>query len=151
MSNGTTRQGVNPLRPYYIPPTIGEASVEASNIPGPNAFGGGSGDSAGQKYASKARDIFSDLDYKDYISEPSPSSVNTVKQLVDELMWKYTSVFLAQPFENAKLLLQVRSQDDLGEMAAAAVASPVVSRQSSFKTPLYDDVRSAESTLGRCG
>ena len=107
MSNSTNRQGVNPLRPYYIPPTIGDPVVETANIPGPNAFSRPSAPGASSgKYASKARDIFSDLDYKDYISDPSPSVVRTVKDIVDELMWKYTSVFLAQPFEAAKLLLR---------------------------------------------
>lgn len=139
------RHGVNPLRPYYVPPTIGEPTVEPSNIPGPNAFSrpaAANGSSA--RYASKARDIFSDLDYKDYISEPSPSVVGNVKDVVNELMWKYTSVFLAQPFEAAKLLLQVRTQDDVGAMGAptpaAPVASPVVSRHSSFKASTYDEV-----------
>lgn len=148
MSNHTNRQGVNPLRPYYIPPTIGDAPTETPNIPGPNAFsrpsapGASSGTSA--KYASKARDIFSDLDYKDYISEPSPSVVRSVKDIVDELIWKYTSVFLAQPFEAAKLLLQVRTQDDIGALGAAPrpVTPPAASTRSSLKVnPWTDDVR----------
>lgn len=139
MSNHSShRQGVNPLRPYYVPPTIGEPAAEPSNIPGPNAFSrpantGGGASSA--KYASKARDIFSDLDYKDYIADPSPSVVGSVKEVVNELMWKYTSVFMAQPFDAAKLLLQVRTQDDVGALGAppALAPSPAVSRQSSFK------------------
>lgn len=146
MSN-TNRPGVNPLRPYYVPPTIGDPSTEPSNIPGPTAFSRPAGNGTahgGTKYASKARDIFSDLDYKDYISEPSPGVVGNVKDVVNELMWKYTSVFLAQPFEVAKLLLQVRTQDDLGALGARPVpepvASPAVSRQSSYKAKNYDEV-----------
>ncbi|EOO00248.1 putative mitochondrial fusion protein [Phaeoacremonium minimum UCRPA7] len=97
------RDGVNPLRPYYIPPSIGEAQEPPTHVPGPNPFSHGN---ATGKYASKARDIFSDLDYKDYIAEPSPSAVRTIKDLVDELLWKYTSVLMAQPFEVAKTILQ---------------------------------------------
>lgn len=142
MSNNTNRQGVNPLRPYYIPPTIGDVTTETPNIPGPNAFSRPSapGTSSG-KYASKARDIFSDLDYKDYISEPSPSVVRSVKDVVDELMWKYSSVFLAQPFEAAKLLLQVRNQDDIGSLGALPlpVPTPAAPTKSSLKTNHWTD------------
>lgn len=108
------REGVNPLRPYYIPPTIGDEPLPA---PGPHAFAEGT---ATGKYTSKARDIFSDIDYKDYISDDSSSVVHTVKDLLDELLWKYTSVLMAQPFDVAKTILQVRSQD---ESAAASVPS----------------------------
>lgn len=144
MSHNSNRPGVNPLRPYYIPPTIGDNATESSTIPGPDAFSRPSAPGASSgKYASKARDIFSDLDYKDYISEPSPSVVSSVKEIVDELIWKYTSVFLAQPFEAAKLLLQVRLQDDIGSLGAAPlpVPPPAATRQSSHKSnPWTDDV-----------
>ncbi|CAN8096163.1 unnamed protein product [Discula destructiva] len=155
MAHSSNRPGVNPLRPYYVPPTIGEPTVEPTNIPGPNAFSRSAAAAAAAngassaKYASKARDIFSDLDYKDYIAEPSPSVVGNVKDVVNEMMWKYTSVFLAQPFEAAKLILQVRSQDDVGGMGAAPapalVASPVVSRQSSSRAiTSYDELSDSD-------
>ncbi|KAI3396974.1 hypothetical protein diail_11374 [Diaporthe ilicicola] len=156
--NGNTtnaRQGVNPLRPYYIPPTIGDEAAQTSNIPGPTAFSRPSPSSPPShasppgQYASKARDIFSDLDYKDYISDPSPSVVRCVKDVVDELIWKYSSVFLAQPFEAAKLLLQVRNQDDLAGLAAVSASAPAtpaqVSRQSSFKSPWNEDTPDSDS------
>lgn len=130
------REGVNPLRPYYIPPSISDEPLPA---PGPQAFAHGA--ATGGRYASKARDIFSDIDYKDYISEPSSSMMRTVKDLVDELLWKYTSVLMAQPFDVAKTLLQVRSQDD----AAAPIlpATPVDSsrrRTSDPRSSTYDYV-----------
>ncbi|KAK4099559.1 mitochondrial carrier [Parathielavia hyrcaniae] len=112
--------GVNPLRPYYIPPTIGEPP-EALATPGPRAFAHAANSS--ERYASKARDIFSDIDYKDYIADPSPSVVQTLKGVLDELLWKYTSVLMAQPFEVAKTIMQVRAQDDLGGLEAAAAAA----------------------------
>lgn len=154
-NGSSSRQGVNPLRPYYIPPTIGDQAAQTSNIPGPTAFSRSapspstsspspsSHASPPGQYASKARDIFSDLDYKDYISEPSPSVVRSVKDVVDELIWKYSSVFLAQPFEAAKLLLQVRAQDDLGGLATASpLAAPaqVSSNKAAFKSPWNEDV-----------
>ncbi|KAG7289178.1 hypothetical protein NEMBOFW57_005541 [Staphylotrichum longicolle] len=114
--------GVNPLRPYYIPPSIGEP-------PEANSTG---------RYASKARDIFSDIDYKDY--EPSPSVVQTVKEVLDELLWKYTSVLMAQPFEVAKTIMQVRAQDDLGGLAAAAeAAEEAKQRHANQRINMYDE------------
>ncbi|KAI1043378.1 hypothetical protein LB505_002098 [Fusarium chuoi] len=110
----THREGVNPLRPYYIPPTIGEAAETVNkSSPSPNPFPDGRHvTAAGERYASKARDILSDLEYNDYLGDTSPSMVQNVKDLVDELLWKYTSVLMAQPFEVAKTLLQVRNQDE---------------------------------------
>ena len=127
--------GVNPLRPYYIPPSIGEPP-EVLPTPGPRAFA--QANSTG-RYASKARDIFSDIDYKDY--EPSPSVVQTVKEVLDELLWKYTSVLMAQPFEVAKTIMQVRAQDDLGGLAAAAeAAEEAKQRQANQRINMYDEV-----------
>ncbi|KAK3945748.1 mitochondrial fusion and transport protein ugo1 [Diplogelasinospora grovesii] len=136
------REGVNPLRPYYIPPSIGEPP-DTLPTPGPHAFSQGH---ATGKYASKARDIFSDLDYKDYISEPSPSVVQTVKELVDELLWKYTSVLMAQPFEVAKLIQQVRSQDDLGNLGPPPIPDNTKpQRQPSQKISMYDEFPDSDS------
>lgn len=128
MSNSNTRDGVNPLRPYYKPPTIGEQtqslpSRSTNPFSHANATATATATATSHKaptpsnttkYASKARDIFQDIDYNDYINDPSPSTVQSVKNLVDELLWKYTSVLMAQPFEVAKTILQVRLQDDLG-------------------------------------
>jgi mitochondrial fusion and transport protein UGO1 len=159
-NGSSSRPGVNPLRPYYIPPTIGDEAAQTSNIPGPTAFSrttsspsasspSSSHASPPGQYASKARDIFSDLDYKDYISEPSPSVVRSVKDVVDELIWKYTSVFLAQPFEAAKLLLQVRAQDDLGGLATSSPLAPPapVTSKAAFKSPWNEDVRALQIPL----
>ncbi|KAH8664622.1 mitochondrial carrier domain-containing protein [Xylariales sp. PMI_506] len=138
----SAREGVNPLRPYYIPPTIGEQATFSS--PGqPNPFS--SANAAGSKYASKARDIFPDLDYRDYVNDPSPSTIQSIKDLVDELLWKYTSVLMAQPFEVAKTILQVRAQDDIemletGTSSQITRASKVVSpQQSSFDEQPYPE------------
>ncbi|KAL9598660.1 MAG: hypothetical protein Q9219_004329 [cf. Caloplaca sp. 3 TL-2023] len=49
------------------------------------------------------------MDYSEYLSDPSPSSTATIKTLTEQAVWKYSSVFLAQPFEVAKVVLQVRA------------------------------------------
>ncbi|KAL7625860.1 hypothetical protein AAE478_005083 [Parahypoxylon ruwenzoriense] len=112
------RDGVNPLRPYYIPPTIGEQPETLP--PRPNPFSHTNvtptPPSTPNKYTSRARNIFSDIDYKDHLEDLSPSAIQSIKQFVDELLWKYTSVVMAQPFEVAKTILQVRNQDDLGSL-----------------------------------
>lgn len=142
--------GVNPLRPYYIPATIGEPPEPVPAPPGPRALA--QPNSTG-RYASKARDIFSDIDYKTY--EPSPSVVQTVKELLDELLWKYTSVLMAQPFEVAKTIMQVRAQDDLGGLVAAAEAAEEArQRQVHQRMDSFDQVggpfpRHSRAGLGR--
>ena len=52
--------------------------------------------------------MLSDLDYSDYLSGASPSLLELAKTLLDQGVWKYTSVFLAQPFDVAKVVLQVQ-------------------------------------------
>jgi len=100
-------QSPNPLRPYYIPPSIGKSTDAASN-----ATTGLSKPSPTSSFA------FPDIDYSEYISEASPSVIGSVKSVVDQALWKYASVLLAQPFEVAKLILQVRvaqDEDDVKE------------------------------------
>ncbi|KAK3402511.1 mitochondrial carrier domain-containing protein [Sordaria brevicollis] len=130
---------INPLRPYYIPPTIGEPAVEPMTAPGPHAFT--TSGNATDNYASKARTIFSDIDidYKEYLTDQSPSVMSTVKEVLDELLWKYMSVFMAQPFEVAKTIMQVRAQDDLGGLEALAMEQAKQKAASSQKIRMYDE------------
>lgn len=127
------REGVNPLRPYYIPPSIGEQVQSLPSQPNPfsspSSHGNATSAATPNKYASRARDIFSDIDYSDQFDDLSPSTVQSIKQFVDELLWKYTSVLMAQPFEVAKTILQARSQDDLGGLSipSVGVAKPTPS------------------------
>lgn len=136
------REGPNPLRPYYIPPSIG-FPPETQNAGGP---GRGAGQNGSTSYASSARDMFSDIDYSDYVSEGSQSTVDMIKQMLDDAMYKYMSVLIAQPFDVAKTILQVRSQ---------ALADPSVppfsprngrKETADFVESRYSDVRS-HSTL----
>jgi mitochondrial fusion and transport protein UGO1 len=107
------REGPNPLRPYYIPPSIGlpvEPPVNATSA-------GISGHGATSKisFGSSARDMFSDIDYSDYLSDSSPSVSEMIKNVLDQAVWKYTNVLLAQPFEVAKTILQVYVVQDVQE------------------------------------
>ena len=82
--------------------------------------------------ASSIRDDLSSSwkKYEGYL-EDDTSALGSAQQLVDKMLWKYVSVLMAQPFEVAKVLLQVKLGDDPGNLAptkAAAVLSecPVV-------------------------
>lgn len=140
MAHHHTEGVINPLRPYYIPPTIGEPAVEPMTAPGPHAFT--TQGNATDNYASKARTIFSDIDidYKEYLTDQSPSVMSTVKEVLDELLWKYMSVFMAQPFEVAKTIMQVRAQDDLGGLEALAMEQAKQKAASSQKIRMYEEV-----------
>lgn len=158
MSNSNTRDGVNPLRPYYKPPTIGEQTDVPSRSPNPFSHASHANvttttpkapaaPSNTTKYASKARDIFQDIDYNDYINDPSPSTVQSAKNLVDELLWKYTSVLMAQPFEVAKTILQVRLQDDLGGLHSIVPSTPSHRSRSSITSPKISALDNVTSPL----
>ncbi|KAL1799253.1 hypothetical protein ACET3X_003290 [Alternaria dauci] len=104
----TSRDAPNPLRPYYIPPSIGPPPDVPQNQTSsslPPAFKPSA--SSKSSLGSQARDILSDLDYDSYFPETSPSVAGHAKKLLDHALWNYTSVLLAQPFEVAKTILQI--------------------------------------------
>lgn len=141
MSSQHRERAFNPLRPYYVPPSIGDPSKpESAPPPVANPFSAGNS----TQYANKARDIFSDIDYKDYIAEPSPSALKTIKDLIDELSWKYTTILLSQPFEVAKTILQVRMQDDLGG-APPNPSTPINRRRKSPQKSTYNDIPDSDN------
>lgn len=97
------REGPNPLRPYYVPPSIGLSPNPADNAsPAANA----AASPTTKVFGSSARDLLSDLDYSDYL-ESSPSVSDWVRDVLDRALWKYASVLTAQPFDVAKTILQV--------------------------------------------
>ncbi|KAH9882294.1 hypothetical protein J1614_000530 [Plenodomus biglobosus] len=103
----TSRDAPNPLRPYYIPPSIGlppdVPQNQTPSLTSPVLRPGSSKPSLG----TQARDILSDLDYDAYFPSDSPTVAGHAKKLLDHALWNYTSVLLAQPFEVAKTILQV--------------------------------------------
>lgn len=101
----TSRDTPNPLRPYYRPPSIGLPPPDAPNASSSSPSGPGS------SLGSSARDMFHDLDYSSFLSDghgDSPSVAQIGRSILDQALWKYTSVLLAQPFDVAKTILQVR-------------------------------------------
>lgn len=132
----TSRDAPNPLRPYYVPPSIGlppDAAANATNAA-----------SSRSTLGTSARDMLSDLDYgAPFFDTDGPTVAEMGKKILDQALWKYTSVLLAQPFDVAKTILQVR-------VAAAhfdAAKSDVKRRQSSrFMDTRYQDVSNCTAT-----
>ncbi|MCJ1324323.1 mitochondrial fusion and transport protein ugo1 [Thelotrema lepadinum] len=133
MSN--TKEGINPLRPYHVPQPIIQHPIELpSNSTAPPA-GASSSKSTKHGLGSSARDMLSDLDYSDYLSDASPSVLEIVKSLLDQGLWKYTSVLMAQPFDLAKVILQVQ---DAGSITGEEEERDKSKRGSRTKSRPYD-------------
>lgn len=128
----TSRDAPNPLRPYYVPPSIGlppDVAANGSSAPAAPARG---------SIGSSARDIFSEFDYGGPLFDSdSPSVAEMGKKILDQALWKYTSVLLAQPFDVAKTILQVR-------LAAGAEADDVFKDLKRRRSGRFSDVRSLE-------
>ena len=130
-------EGANPLRPYYIPPSIGVPQ----DVPRPGTTHGlGPKNGSAASYASSARDMFSEMDYSDYLSNDSPSSIESIQEALNDWFYKYTSVLLGQPFDVAKTILQVSSHETEGEASKIRVGD-VRSQSSSNRGSNYSDVR----------
>jgi len=154
----TSRDAPNPLRPYYIPPSIGLAPdvqpAAATALPArPNGGGNSSissisSGSGRPSFGTQARDILSDLDYDAYFADDSPSVAGHARRLLDQALWNYTSVLLAQPFEVAKTILQVH--EAASHAPALAIAESAVwshkSRPQSFASGKYVDYPSDEES-----
>ena len=101
------REGINPLRPYYIPqsglsPTANNVTAEVTSS------------SSAQVFGSSARDLIPDIDYSDYL-DSSPSVSDWVRDALNRALVRYTQVLIAQPFDVAKTILQVYVVPDLIE------------------------------------
>jgi fusion and transport protein UGO1 len=107
----TSRGEPNPLRPYYIPPSIG-IPQDTPNSTSSGTSGLGPRNGSASSYASSARGMFADIDYSDYMSDASPSTIESIRKTLDEALYRYVSVLLSQPFDVAKTVLQVKKQDD---------------------------------------
>lgn len=99
-------EGINPLRPYYIPqsgltPTT-DTTSEVTSLSSTQVFG------------SSARDFMPDLDYADYL-DSSPSVSDWVRDALNRALVRYSKVLTAQPFDVAKTILQVYVVSDTAE------------------------------------
>jgi fusion and transport protein UGO1 len=134
------REGPNPLRPYYIPPSVGLPADPITNTTSAQSYSSKHVPSTAKPgFGSSARDILSDLDYSDYLSDSSPSLVDVIKGLINQALWKYTSILLAQPFEVAKTVLQVHIAQNGSR--SAAVAEDMRRQPHSYRDEMYNDVR----------
>jgi len=105
---GASSDTPNPLRPYYKPPSIGIPDISPNSPPfGPRRSTPG----------NDIKEMFTDLDYGDFLPGNSPSVADMAKSIMDKAIWNYTSTVMAQPFEVAKVILQTYD-------AGAVVASP---------------------------
>lgn len=120
------REGINPLRPYYIPPSgLSPASNAPAEVASP---------SSAQVFGSTARDLIPDLDYADYL-EASPSVADWVRDTLNRALVRYTKVLTAQPFDVAKTILQVYVVPDATEEQRDRISTPGAEGSS------YDSVR----------
>ena len=140
----TSRDAPNPLRPYYIPPSIGlppdaaGANTSTSSTYPPKGFTSSSSTSPKHDF----RELFPDLDYGDYIGDKSEGLGDLAKRILDQAIWNYASVFLAQPFEVAKVILQCHEAGV--HTLGSAPSTPLNSQkrwQNSYEDVRYSDVR----------
>lgn len=104
-------EGLNPLRPYYVPPSANSSSPVLGDFSSPINYSSKnvpSTVSTSRSLGSSARNILADMDYSEYLSETSPSPGEVGRSLVEHAVWKYTSIFLAHPFDLAKTVLQAQ-------------------------------------------
>ena len=112
-------RGPNPLRPYHIPAPAMPPSDDGSSRSGAGSPSKHGASLPRTSLRSSAQSFLSDLDYGDYVSDAAPPVAHMLKTLIDQGMWKYTSVFLAQPFELAKTILQVQDAGAISESQGA--------------------------------
>ncbi|KAL3469574.1 hypothetical protein BJX99DRAFT_265037 [Aspergillus californicus] len=129
----SSREGLNPLRPYYVPPSIGLDQDSFSSPP--NA-------SSTQVFGGSARDLLPDLDYSDYL-DTSPSVSDWIREALDSAVWRYTSVLTSQPFDVAKTILQTYVVPDGSSEARFSKGDRERSGRGS-RNDSYDDVGSDE-------
>ncbi|KAF2754674.1 mitochondrial carrier [Pseudovirgaria hyperparasitica] len=142
----TSRDAPNPLRPYYIPPSIGPPPDQLASSSSVTSRPSYPSSSKKASFGSTARDYLSDIDYGDYLSDSSPSLAEMAKKLMDQALWSYTTVLLAQPFEVAKTILQVHmaSSQDPATTAVASANEGEKSRPSSYASGKFQDYPSDE-------
>jgi fusion and transport protein UGO1 len=120
------REGINPLRPYYIPPSgLSPASNAPPEVTSP---------SSAQVFGNTARGFIPDIDYADYL-DASPSVSDWVRDALNSALVRYTKVLTAQPFDVAKTILQVYVVPDAADEEWDRKPTPAAEGSS------YDSVR----------
>jgi fusion and transport protein UGO1 len=138
---GSPLEGPNPLRPYYVPPSIGLAQTKSEALARspPSASAGNV-----TSFGSSARNIIPEFDYSDYLGDGSPSAFDSIRQLVEEALWRYSRTLMSQPFEVAKTILQVYVAESEEERTPTVQSSSQPGR--GFRDEQGEDVCRADST-----
>lgn len=110
-----SREGINPLRPYYIP----QSGLSSTTNTTPEV----TSSSSTHVFGSSARDFMPNLDYADYL-DSSPSVSDWFRDAVNRALVRYSNVLIAQPFDVAKTILQVYVVSDTAEEKADRRSTP---------------------------
>ncbi|KAJ5992636.1 hypothetical protein N7451_008360 [Penicillium sp. IBT 35674x] len=112
-----SREGINPLRPYYIPQSgLSPATNATKEVPAPSP-------SSAQVFGSSARDLIPDIDYSDYL-DSSPSVSDWCREAINNSLIRYAQVLIAQPLDVAKTILQVYVVSDNAEEDRRSTPGP---------------------------
>lgn len=134
-------EGPNPLRPYYLPLPLAVTQDPYQNFSGASRIGSeyATNALASSSFGSSARNILAGMDYSEYLLDSSPSPSDFMKKLLERGVWKYTSIFLAQPFEVAKIVLQVQlASSKRKTLSAAEFTEPSRRRALSYCNDPYE-------------
>ncbi|KAK9479858.1 mitochondrial carrier domain-containing protein [Lipomyces japonicus] len=100
----------NPLRPYYNPPELtfhsGIPDLRSSSL---SSQGLASFSNSNSSTGVRAESFLLDLDYADYLEFPNVAEV--IRGVTNSVIMRYSSTFVAQPFEVAKMVIQVGKYD----------------------------------------
>lgn len=130
-----SREGVNPLRPYYVPQTgLSPATNGSTQVTSP---------SSAQVFGSSARDLIPDIDYADYL-DSSPSVADWIRDAINQALVRYSQVLISQPFDVAKVILQVYVVPDAAEDRPDRKATPGA-RSSSYESVWMEPLISGAS------
>lgn len=139
----TSREGINPLRPYYIPQSgLSPASNATKEVPAPSP-------SSAQVFGSSARDLIPDIDYSDYL-DSSPSVSDWCREAINNSLIRYAQVLIAQPLDVAKTILQVYVVSDNTEEDRRSTPVPGSTYDSVWRPcPVNRERRTADKTIHR--
>jgi len=147
-----SREGPNPLRPYYIPPSVGNLPVD--NVTRAGNLGSKHASTSTTSFGSSARNILADMDYSEYMSDTSPSVSGMAKALMEQAIRKYASMFCVQPFEVGKTVLQVQDGSYLSrEVPKVRLADDMRRRPGNYRRESFesnDVYQIAAKPFSRC-
>ena len=93
----------NPLRPYYQPPSNRFSTTQPTDTATATSkptFTQTNNLGSSPRNAAK---------YSEYVPEGRGNTGDFLKELSEGALWKYASIFFAQPFDVAKTILQVQT------------------------------------------